>query len=529
MGEDAVVGGEEDPWIFLDPYDAHLDARVERDGLTMGCLCEDGFQYLWKGLRASYGIKKGIFMYELKVIDHPTVRMPETKPQNQNICRLGFSLPLTSLFLGDTSDGWGYGGTGKKSHNNNFSDYGGAFRVGDVIGCIVDCDQGTISFMKNGQFMGVAFDNVPPTVMQTGIFPHILMKNVRVKVNFRRATKWYDPPGPQVKFFEEATDDDVVVNPVDHPESLKDCEFIMLAGLPACGKTYWAQKHMEANPLKNYVMLGTNAVIDQMKVMGVGRQRNYADRWQELISQATPIFNKLVEIAGKTPRHIILDQTNVYKNARQRKAQAFKDFGKRTCVTLVNDEEQLAQRTDKREREEGKYVPVQAVNQMRANFACPELEDGFTELEWPELPETEAKKRINEIRDGGTDWRARNPGQKGAQAKSRLENRDVSAIGKGAQKGAREDIKPGQSPSVFGRAMGGGPPGPAPDDRSRTPPPANVASSASGSNGAAGAGGAAAAGNRTWGWGRGRGGGAAGGSAGGAAGASAPKAPDAGH
>ncbi|CAK0899358.1 unnamed protein product, partial [Prorocentrum cordatum] len=120
-------------------------------------------------------------MYELKVIDHPAVRMPETKPQNQNICRLGFSLPLTSLFLGDTADGWGYGGTGKKSHNNNFSDYGGPFRVGDVIGAIVDCDQGTISFMKNGQFMGVAFDNVPPTVMQTGIFPHILMKNVRVK------------------------------------------------------------------------------------------------------------------------------------------------------------------------------------------------------------------------------------------------------------------------------------------------------------------------------------------------------------
>ena len=43
--------------------------------------------------------------------------------------------------------------------------------------------------------------------------------------------------------------------------------------------------------------------------------------------------------------HAWQDQTNVYKNARQRKAQAFKDFGKRTCVTLVNDEEQLAQRT----------------------------------------------------------------------------------------------------------------------------------------------------------------------------------------
>merc|ERR1712039_526728 len=105
----------------------------------------------------------------------------------------------------------------------------------------------------------------------------------------------------------------------------------------------------------------------------------------------TPIFNKLVEIAGRTPRNIILDQTNVYKNARRRKSGAFKDFGKRICVTIVNDEEVLAQRTEKREREEGKFVPVSAVNEMRANFVAPELEDGFTSIEFPELPEAEAK------------------------------------------------------------------------------------------------------------------------------------------
>merc|ERR1719263_2248131 len=107
---------------------------------------------------------------------------------------------------------------------------------------------------------------------------------------------------------------------------------------------------MDANPAKSYVLLGTNAVIDQMKVMSLNRQRNYAERWEELISQATPIFNKLVELAGKTPRNIILDQTNVYKNARTRKAGAFRDFGTRICCTIVNDEDTLAQRTEKRER-----------------------------------------------------------------------------------------------------------------------------------------------------------------------------------
>merc|ERR1719277_2846739 len=246
--------------------------------------------------------------------------------------------------------------------------------------------------------MGVAYDNIPPSASSTGVFPHLMMKNVKCQVNFRRETSWFQPPGPQVKFFEEATEDHCIVNPVAHPETLKDAEFIMLCGLPACGKTYWAQKHMEANPLKNYVLLGTNAVIDQMKVMNLNRQRNYAERWQELISQATPIFNRLVEMAGRTPRNFILDQTNVYKNARQRKAAAFKDFGTRTCVTIVNDEETLAQRTDKREREEGKYVPVEAVNQMRSNFIAPELEDGFTDIVFPELPEGESRAAIGNIK-----------------------------------------------------------------------------------------------------------------------------------
>merc|ERR1719401_1874352 len=442
---EAEEGGEDDAWMFLDPYDSHLDARVERDALTVETLHEDGFQYLWKGIRANYGIKSGVYMYEVKIVENCQVKMPETKPQNQNILRCGFSQPLTSLFLGDTAEGWGWGGTGKKSHNNQFGDYGGPFTAGDVIGCIIDIDQGLGSYTKNGQFMGVAFDNVPPSAAQTGMFPHLLLKNVKCKVNFRRDTKWYDPPGEQVKFFEEATEDECVTNPVEHPQSLKEAEFIMLCGLPACGKTYWAQKHMEANPRKNYVLLGTNAVIDQMKVMNMKRQRNYAERWEELISQATPIFNKLVEIAGKTPRNFILDQTNVYKNARQRKAASFKDFGKRIGVTLVNDEETLAVRTEKREREEGKFVPVEAVNQMRANFVAPELEDGFSELSWPELPESDARQRINEIKSGGSDWAARNPGQHGQQAKSRLENRDLSTIGKGCGKN-REDVKPGQQP-----------------------------------------------------------------------------------
>lgn len=40
----------------------------------------------------------------------------------------------------------------------------------------------------------------------------------------------------------------------------------MMVGLPACGKTTWAIKHAETNPEKKYNILGTNAIMDKMKV-----------------------------------------------------------------------------------------------------------------------------------------------------------------------------------------------------------------------------------------------------------------------
>lgn len=43
-------------------------------------------------------------------------------------------------------------------------------------------------------------------------------------------------------------------------------QILMMVGLPACGKTTWASKHAESNPDKKYNILGTNAIMDKMKV-----------------------------------------------------------------------------------------------------------------------------------------------------------------------------------------------------------------------------------------------------------------------
>ena len=40
----------------------------------------------------------------------------------------------------------------------------------------------------------------------------------------------------------------------------------MMVGLPACGKTTWAEKQLKVVPEAKYNILGTNSIIDKMKV-----------------------------------------------------------------------------------------------------------------------------------------------------------------------------------------------------------------------------------------------------------------------
>lgn len=41
---------------------------------------------------------------------------------------------------------------------------------------------------------------------------------------------------------------------------------IMMIGLPASGKTHWANKHSAEHPDKRYNIIGTSTLIDRMKV-----------------------------------------------------------------------------------------------------------------------------------------------------------------------------------------------------------------------------------------------------------------------
>jgi ATP-dependent RNA helicase DDX1 len=88
---------------------------------------------------------------------------------------MGWSTARANLNLGTDDQGYGFGGTGKKSHASQFDDYGESFTLNDVIGCYLDLEIGRIHWSKNGKQFPVAF-SLRNEMIKAGLFPAVVIK-----------------------------------------------------------------------------------------------------------------------------------------------------------------------------------------------------------------------------------------------------------------------------------------------------------------------------------------------------------------
>lgn len=381
------------PRVVLDEYNSDLHFCVQPSGLIgasrSGC---PGFAHMWAGARGSHGALGGKVCFEARIVGQISVVMDDTPESLQHLARFGWSVPSLDYVLGEAAHSYGFGGSGKASVNNNYKDYGESFSKGDTITCYLDLESSphTISYAKNGKHLGVAFsfDGLEESVL----FPHVLLKNVEVSVNFGANPPQY-PLEEGYVFLQDAAPSLLKEGP-QKPESFEACKVLMMVGLPAAGKTTWAKKHQETCPDERFTILGTNTIMDQMRVHNLLRKRNYHGRFEQLMDAATKVHNRLLDVAKTKRRNYILDQTNVYPGARRRKISNFSRFGVRQAVIVVIPQSELESRAAKRQAQEGKLVPDHAVIEMRRNFVLPELKDGFTSLLFTEEQEESARSLV---------------------------------------------------------------------------------------------------------------------------------------
>lgn len=399
---------EDETWetsesVLFDRFNSDLSLKLGENNLSAVPMTEDGFAMMWAGVRANYGITKGQVAYEVKLLENLSVDHLPPEEIITHVLRVGWSASTTSMQLGEEPLSFGFGGTGKASTDTKFIDYGQQFTAGDVITAYVDYEmdeeEAYLSYAKNGDDLGICFQVEKSKLEGNAMFPHILTKNTSFEINFgAQEEPWFELKEDFV--FIDKVPLEERVKGIAPPEKKEECEIICMVGLPGAGKTYWVDKCVAENADKRYNVLGTNNIIDKMRVMGLPRKKNYAGRWDVLIDKSTKCLNKLLEVGATKKRNYILDQTNVYASARRRKMQPFEGF-QRKAVVIVPSDEEYKKRVETREKDEGKDVPEKAVLEMKANFTLPEEGVLFDTVEFIELDKEEATKLVEEyVKEG---------------------------------------------------------------------------------------------------------------------------------
>ncbi|XP_025989302.1 E3 ubiquitin-protein ligase RNF123 isoform X3 [Solenopsis invicta] len=140
-------------------------------------------------MRANTGVFKGKWMYEVQLGSKGVMQVGWGTAQ----CKFN-----QQYGVGDTPNSYAYDGNRVRKWNVSTHKYGEAWLTGDIIGCALDMDDGTIDFYRNGRSLGRAFENVP---MGAGIayFPTVSLaftENLTANfgsIPFRYPVEDYEP------------------------------------------------------------------------------------------------------------------------------------------------------------------------------------------------------------------------------------------------------------------------------------------------------------------------------------------------
>jgi len=220
------------------------------------------------------------------------------------------------------------------------------------------------------------------------VFPHILLKNVKVEVNFgQKASEYPAPEGYQ--FIHCLPLESRVRSPLP-PKEKAGCTVIYMVGLPYAGKSTWVKSFLESEEgaAGSYNLLSAAEMLRRMT--NEGNERNPRDftfvrsqRFSNGVKEsfqdkANKCLSRFLEMAARKRRNFIIEEkSNTYDANQRRKMAPFKGF-KRRAVVITTEEEEFKTRRVTLEKE-GSSVPDRIMNEIKMNFALPTVEEKVEE------------------------------------------------------------------------------------------------------------------------------------------------------
>ncbi|XP_054640910.1 E3 ubiquitin-protein ligase RNF123 isoform X2 [Dunckerocampus dactyliophorus] len=152
-GESAEDSADQPVEGRLGPQPVVLDHTSGFEGLLfvdddlLGVIGHSNFS----SIRATTCVYKGKWAYEVLI-------------SSQGLMQIGWCT-LSCRFnqeegVGDTPDSYAYDGNRVRKWNVTTTNYGKSWAAGDIVSCLIDLDQATITFCLNGQSLGTAFSDI---------------------------------------------------------------------------------------------------------------------------------------------------------------------------------------------------------------------------------------------------------------------------------------------------------------------------------------------------------------------------------
>ncbi|PRD22750.1 UNVERIFIED_CONTAM: Heterogeneous nuclear ribonucleoprotein U-like protein 1 [Trichonephila clavipes] len=86
--------------VKLDTYSSDLSLIIDASCYSATPMHNEGFAFMWAGVRATHGAETGKYCFEVKIGAHLNVsHLPADEP-NPHVVRVGFSAESSSLQLG---------------------------------------------------------------------------------------------------------------------------------------------------------------------------------------------------------------------------------------------------------------------------------------------------------------------------------------------------------------------------------------------------------------------------------------------
>ncbi|GMF18966.1 unnamed protein product [Phytophthora fragariaefolia] len=137
-------------------------------------------------------LKKGKWYYEVRLITAGVVQIGWADSTFEANSETGDG-------VGDHERSWAYDGARQVKWNGGKDEEyapGDPWAKNDVIGCMLDLDEGTVSFTRNGVDLGVAFRNVKHTSSDQGFYPAVSVEQTEILlVNIGSQSFLYEAPG----------------------------------------------------------------------------------------------------------------------------------------------------------------------------------------------------------------------------------------------------------------------------------------------------------------------------------------------